>query len=103
MAQYMIDNRSAPIDFECNSDKEMRTIQNCKNLLMTKQGEVPYDRFRGFNHHYFELPIDELNMRLVEELDRVMLWEPDAEVVSGKASMDSDGFIVITVVLEINL
>ena len=44
MAQYQITNRPAPIDFECNSDIILRTIQNAKNLLMCRMGEVPYDQ-----------------------------------------------------------
>ena len=40
MATYVIDNRRQVIDFENSTDMIARTIQNCKNLLMTQMGEV---------------------------------------------------------------
>ena len=80
-----------------------RTIQNCKNLLMTMKGEVPYDRYRGFDGKLLSLPIVELKARLLKELDRVMLWEPDAEVVSADCRMDENGEILITVTIQIDM
>lgn len=103
MAQYIIDNRPTPIDFEADSDPLRRTIQNCKNLLMTRMGEIPYDRYRGLDPALFDLPIQEMNEALVPELDRVMLWEPDAEVVDAVAVLEEGGRCVITVTLEIDL
>jgi len=52
VAQYMIDNVAAPIDFQ-ESDILQRTLQNAKSLLMCKMGEVPYDRARGFDPSLF--------------------------------------------------
>ena len=49
MAQYIIDNQPAEIGFEIRNDNRSRILQNCKNLLMTRMGEVPYDRYRGFD------------------------------------------------------
>lgn len=103
MAQYTIDNRPAPVDFECNNDLLQRTLQNCKNLLMTQMGEVPYDRYRGFDPSLYDLPMQELNENLVPELDRVMMWEPDAEVVDAQAALDENGECVITMTVEINI
>lgn len=87
MAQYQITNQPAPIDFECNDDIIARTIQNAKNLLMCKMGEVPYDRYRGFNPALFDLPMQQFEERLLPELDRVMLWEPDVEIVGAMRSI----------------
>ena len=78
MAQYQITNQPSPIDFECNDDIILRTIQNAKNLLMCKMGEIPYDRYRGFDPALYDLPIQDFQEALLPELDRVMLWEPDA-------------------------
>jgi len=103
MAQYTIDNRPAPVDFECNNDLLQRTLQNCKNLLMTQMGEVPYDRYRGFDPALYDLPMQELNENLVPELDRVMMWEPDAEVVDAQAVLNENGECVITMTVEINI
>ena len=83
MAQYTITNRPTPVDFECNDDILERTLQNCKNLLMTRMGEVPYDRYRGFDQTLYELPIQEMNEALVPELDRLMMWEPDAKTANA--------------------
>jgi len=103
MAQYEITNQPALIDFECNDDILMRTLQNCKNLLMCRMGEVPYDRMRGLNPAIFDLPLDKANEEITQEMDRVMGWEPDAEVVSARMSIDENGDAIITVILEINV
>lgn len=103
MARYTIDNRPAAINFECNDDILMRTLQNCKNLLMCQMGEVPYDRMRGLNPAIFDLPMDKANEEITQEMDRVMGWEPDAEVVSASMSLDENGDTIIEVVLEINV
>lgn len=101
MAQYKIDNEPKAIDFESENDYIKRTLQNAKNLLMCHMGEVPYDRLRGFDRSLFELPMDQFRQKLLPELDRVMLWEPDVEVVSADAALADDGHTHIEVILEI--
>jgi hypothetical protein len=103
MAQYEITNQPSPIDFECNNEIIARTLQNAKNLLMCKMGEVPYDRYRGFDPALFDLPIQEFEEQLLPELDRVMLWEPDVEVVDASCSLSNDGSILITATIEIDI
>lgn len=103
MAQYQITNQPGPIDFECNNDIILRTIQNAKNLLMCRMGEVPYDRYRGFDPAYYHLPLPELREKLLPELDRVMLWEPDVEVVDATCEPGENGEIKITVTIEVNI
>lgn len=103
MAKYTIDNRRSPIDFECNGDILARTLQNCKNLLMCRKGEVPYDRMRGLDPAIYDLPLPEANEVILPEMDRVLGWEPDARAVSAKVELDRDGETVITVVVEINV
>ena len=102
MARYMIDNLSAPIDFELSTPIR-RTIQNAKNLLMLRKGELPYDRLRGFDHTLFDLPMPQLRTALIPELDRVMLWEPDAEVVEACVELNEKGEAVIRVIIEVNI
>lgn len=99
MTQYQIDNANYPIDFQ-ESDIVARTLQNAKNLLMCRMGEVPYDRLRGFDQSLFDLPIEELRDELVPELDRVMEWEPDVEVADAEATLLPNGEIYIKVILE---
>lgn len=103
MGKYKIDNRPTPIDFECGHDLLARTIQNAKNLLMTSKGDVPYDRLRGFDVALLDLPIVELRRRLLPELDRVMLWEPDVGVESADCYFDAGGELVIEATLDIGL
>ncbi|MBQ6960877.1 MAG: hypothetical protein IJP78_07880 [Clostridia bacterium] len=103
MARYIIDNQPQEINFEIGGEIIPRTVQNAKNLLMIQMGEVPYDRFRGFDPAVYHLPIDKLRMALLPELDRVMLWEPDAEVVEATAEVNKDGEIVITATLDIGI
>ena len=100
MAQYEITNIPGTIDFECGGDYVRRTLQNAKNLLMCRMGEVPFDRQRGFNPAIYDLPMDELQEALLPELDRVMLWEPDVEVVDATATLE-DGQTVIRCVVEV--
>lgn len=102
MALYQIDNIPAPIEFE-EKDLVKRTLQNAKNLLMCHMGEIPYDRYRGFDQTLFDLPIEEFNEELLPELDRVMMWEPDVEVVDAEAELLEDGSVYIKVILEIEI
>lgn len=100
MAQYEITNIPGSIDFECNHELLKRTIQNAKNLLMCRKGEVPFDRQRGFDPALFDLPLEEMQSRLLPELDRVMLWEINVEVVSAEATLE-DGETMIRCVIEV--
>ena len=104
MALYEIDNRPAPIDFESGFDDVVRqTIQNAKNLLMTRMGEVPYDRLRGFDVSLLDLPMDKIRMQIMPELDRLMMWEPDVEVSDAEVTLDENGEIYIRVILKIDI
>lgn len=100
MALYEIDNVPAPIDFQ-ESDIVLRTLQNAKNLLMCRMGEVPYDRLRGFDPALLDLPFPDFENALLPELDRVLMWEPDAQVTDAEATMLKDGTIYIRVTIDI--
>ncbi|MBR0407698.1 MAG: hypothetical protein IJI53_06650 [Clostridia bacterium] len=100
MAQYQIDNIASPISFQ-EDDIILRTLQNAKNLLMCRMGEVPYDRYRGFDPALFDLPIDEFRVELLPELDRLMLWEPDVEVVDAEATLLENGDVYIKCIIEV--
>lgn len=102
MAQYQIDNIASPIDFQ-EDDVILRAVQNAKNLLMCRMGEVPYDRYRGIDPALFDLPITELQNELLPELDRLMLWEPDVEVADAEATLLDDGSVYIKVILEVDI
>ena len=101
MAQYIITNQPEPVDFEIDNDDVGRTLQNCKNLLMTRMGEVPYDRLRGFDHALFHLPMEEMRAALLPEINRLMLWEPDVAVISATATPTRSGEIVVETIVEI--
>lgn len=102
MAVYQIDNIPSPINFQ-ESDIILRTLQNAKNLLMCQMGEVPYDRYRGFDPSLYDLAFDEFEAELLPELDRIMMWEPDAEVVDAEATLLEDGRIYIKVMIEVKI
>lgn len=102
MAKFQIDNIPAPIDFQ-EDDIIQRTLQNAKNLLMCHMGEVPYDRYMGFDPALYDLPIEQLREELLPELDRIMLWEPDVEVVSAEASVLENGGVYIRAIVEITI
>lgn len=101
MARFTINNIPAPIDFTCNNDLQKRTIQNCKNLMMCRMGEVPYDRRRGLNPAVYDMTMTELNEQLMPEIDRVLRWEPDANAISASAYRNENGETIITVTVEI--
>lgn len=100
MAQYQIDNIPAPINFQ-EDDLVLRTLQNAKNLLMCRMWEVPYDRFRGMDPIIFDLPIDQMRMELLPELDRIMMYEPDVQVVEAEATLLEDGTTYIKVIIDV--
>jgi hypothetical protein len=95
-----IDNRQSRIQWEA-ADWLSRTIQNAKNLLMTRQGEVPYDRYRGLDPAVFEVPIGYLKKVILQEIIRLMLWEPDVQVTNATADIQ-DGTLYLTATLEID-
>lgn len=101
--RYEIDNRPAAVDFECDADPAMRAVQNAKNLLMCKMGEIPYDRYRGFDQTLYDLPLQEFNERLLPELDRIWMWEKDVELVSARASLTPEGEMLIQAVVEVTV
>lgn len=102
MALYQIDNIPSPIDFQ-EDDIILRTLQNAKNLLMCRMGEVPYGRYRGFDPSLYDLPINDFRTELLPELDRVMLWEPDVEVQDAEATLLADGNIYVKVILDVTI
>ena len=102
MAQYEIDNVPSPIDFQ-EDDEILRALQNAKNLLMGTMGEVPYDRYRGFDKGLYDLPMEEFENELLPELDRIMMWEPDVEVVDGEGKLLEDGSVYIKAIVEVTI
>ena len=100
MAQFQIDNVAYPINWE-EKDTVQRTLRNAKNLLMCQMGEVPYDRYRGFDPAFYDLPMAQLREELLPELDRVMMWEPDVEVVDAEATLLENGETYIRVTVEV--
>lgn len=101
MARFQIDNVASPINFQ-ETDYIQRTLQNAKNLLMCRMGEVPFDRYRGFNARLYDLPIEQLREELMPELDRLMMWEPDVEVTDAEATLFSDGSVYIKVIVDVS-
>lgn len=103
MAQYEITSENLPLDFECTMAKNIyeRTIRNAKNLLMCRKGEVPFDRLRGIDSAIFDLPYQQAQALITRELDRVMLWEPDVEVVEGWIERNEGGETVVHCIIEI--
>lgn len=104
MALYEVTSEPVPLDFECTMEKNIidRTIWNVKNLIMLRRGEVPYDRQRGLDPIIFELPYFEASAVLLPELDRCLLWEPDAEVYDGWLEI-ADGETIVHCVVEIKI
>ena len=103
MAQYEITTEDLPLDFECTMASNMleRTIRNAKNLLMCRKGEIFSDRQRGFNTSLLDLPFNDAQAIITQELDRVMLWEPDVEVVEAWIERDENGESVVHCIIDV--
>ena len=99
MAKYVIDNTDAPINFGATGQE--RTVQNARNLLLCQMGEVPFDRGRGFDPKTIHRNMEVFRARLMEEIDRVLMWEPDATAKKAEAEMLEDGSVYIRVEIEV--
>ncbi len=102
MARYIIDNRPLPLTFDIGDDDTARTIRNAKNIIMTMQGEIPYNRWCGLDAELFNMPITEMNERLIEAVDEALEFEPDAEAVDARVWLDMNGETVIEVTIDVN-
>jgi len=102
MALYQIDNVASPIDWE-ETDIVKQTLQNAKNLLMCRMGEVPYNRYRGMEPSLFDLPLPSMRIELLPELDRVMALEPDVEVMDAEATLFPNGETYIKVIVDVKI
>ena len=104
MALYEITSEPADLDFECTVISNIidRTLRNVKNLISCRKGEVPFDRQRGLDPAIFDLPYFEANALIVRELDRCLLWEPDAEVYDGWLEL-RNGETIVHCVVEIRI
>ena len=105
MALYEITSEQMPLDFECTlaGNMVLRTLQNAKNLIMCRKGEVPFDRQRGLDPRIFDLPYHEANAELLPELDRCLLWEPDAEVFDGWLEINDAGETIVHCVVDVSV
>lgn len=100
MARYRIDNQPARIDFEAR-EYPARAVQNAKNLLMTVQGDIPYDRMRGLDPIIYDRQLPQVWQMLPQEIDRLLEWAPTVEMVSVGAELDERGQLVIEVEIEV--
>lgn len=103
MAVYTLDNRPAAINWEAKGETA-RTLQNCKNLLMLRMGEVPYDRLRGLDPAIFDAPVSDLRGRLRREAELALGWEPDARVIAARARVEGlNAPLIIEIDVEVAL
>ena len=87
--------------FEIRDDQILRIVTNCKNLIMTRKGEVPYDRMRGLDPSLYHLPIDDMRLALTAEMKRALAWEPRAALVRTWAEYNSMGEATIYAEIEV--
>ena len=66
--RYTIDNRPGKIEFGATG--MARTVQNAKNLILCRMGEVPFDRGRGFDPKKYHQNMELFRASLMEEIDR---------------------------------
>ena len=101
---YTIDNRLEPIVFEgLETDLEKRVVQNCKNLIMLRRGEVPYDRMRGFDAELEALPIVEAQRRILKDVDIALGWEPRAHAITASCLHNENGDLLIECLIDVEV
>lgn len=66
-------------------------------------GEVPYDRYRGFDPAYYNMPLPELKEKLLPELTGSCCGRPDVEVVDADCALEANGEVIITVTIEVTI
>lgn len=92
---YTVNNvGGAPIDFEAR-EFYARTLQNVKNLLCCRRGEVPYDRKMGLDTALEHMSYGDIKEVILAEVERTLGWEPDAKVVAVRVTPVEDGEIYI--------
>ncbi len=99
--QYEVSNQPSGVAFECERGGVRRIVQNVHNLLMTVEGEIPFDRKRGINPRVLDQPVEDVNLVILREIDRLMNWEPRATAVSARAELSEAGDMVVTCVVDI--
>lgn len=99
MARYVISSERETIPFEECDTEEKRILQNAKNLLMLRMGEVPFDRLRGIDPRLFEMPLPQMQEEALPEVDRVLAWEPRVQAESATCRMVGDGEAMVEVVI----
>lgn len=101
MVLYIVTNEQEPINFRPESEIE-RVLQNVKNLLRCKMGEVPFDRGRGYDPTIMDVPRTEVDGPMLREIDRVLQWEPRVRMVRTETEALEDGETLIRVTLDVN-
>ncbi len=92
--RFFIDTRMAPVQFECET-AQGRVLQNAKNLLTTRMGDVPYDRMRGLNPAVYDKPLPFVKAHIAEEIARVLAWEPDVRLIRVDIRQEKDGTVFV--------
>ena len=92
--RFLIDTRHVPVQFEC-STAQGRILQNAKNLLMTRMGDVPYDRLRGLDAGVYDKPIPFVKSHIMQEISRVLAWEPDVRLISVDIRQEVEGTVFL--------
>ena len=99
---YTINNKLEPIAFEdATTDLEKRVVQNCKNLIMIRRGEVPYDRMRGLDAELEALPILDAQKRILKDVDIALGWEPRAHAITASCQYDANGGLLIECIIDV--
>lgn len=98
--QYTIDTQSRPLILKPDSEME-RVAQNCKNILRTQMGEVPYDRMLGLSPELYSMPVMRMNEIILNEAEMALAFEPRAKVIAARAYQTEKMETVIEVTIEI--
>lgn len=91
---FTINNLPEPIVIETR-EFYSRTVQNAKNLLRLWKGEVPYDRMRGLDPALKHMPFAKLQSCIFAEVQRVMRWEPDVNLMAVRTKILDEGELYI--------
>lgn len=103
MSDYVVDMTQKPaIDF-APADVIQEVLQNLRTILGTTKGEIPLDRSFGISGDIVDMPIQEAEARLTQEIfTAVRRYEPRAVINSIAYTADLSGRLQPRLEVSIN-
>lgn len=98
---YEIDSRPRGINWAAQGNE--RIVQNARNLLCMRLGEVALNRWRGIDAALSDVALAQAQDIAQSEIRRVLAWEPRARVLEcgARIAEDSPGAFLLWARIEV--